>query len=128
MDNNPIGPLLQTVFERSVGQQVRRALLYVTPTSGPPQAPPPELFGSPPPDWPARSLSDLNAAMSQSIATDLATIRDHNDRVAARLASRLRLAELQHRGPAGQRQPLVSPEALGGLPASSRANGSPGRW
>ena len=111
MDNNPIGPLLQTVFERSAGQQVRRALLYVTPTSGPPQAPPPELFGSPPPL--ARALlSDLNAAMSQSIATDLATIRDHNDRVAARLASRLRLAELSSTAAqAGSQQPLVSPEA-----------------
>ena len=110
MDNNPIGPLLQTVFERSAGRQVRRALLYVTPTSGPPQAPPPELFSSPPPL--ARALlSDLNAAMSQSITTDLATIRDHNDRVAARLASRLRLAELSTAAQAGGQQPLVSPEA-----------------
>ena len=110
MDNNPIGPLLETVFERSAGRQVRRALLYVTPTSGPPAAPPPELIGSPPPL--ARALlSDLNAAMSQSIATDLATIRDHNDRVAARLASRLRLAELSTAAQAGRQQPLVSPEA-----------------
>jgi patatin-related protein len=110
MDNNPIGPLLQTVFERSAGQQVRRALLYVTPTSGPPHAPPPELFSSPP-DLARALLSDLNAAMSQSIATDLATIRDHNDRVAARLASRLRLAELSTAAQAGRQQPLVSPEA-----------------
>ena len=110
MDNNPIGPLLKTVFERSAGRQVRRALLYVTPTSGPPQAPPPELFSSPP--GLARALlSDLNAAMSQSIATDLATIRDHNDRVAARLASRLRLAELSTAAQADSQQPLVSPEA-----------------
>jgi patatin-related protein len=110
MDNNPIGPLLQTVFERTAGHQVRRALLYVTPTSGPPAVPPPELFSSPP--GLARALlSDLNAAMSQSIATDLATIRDHNDRVAARLASRLRLAELSTAAQDGRQQPLVSPEA-----------------
>ena len=128
MDNNPIGPLLQTVFERSAGQQVRRALLYVTPTSGPPQAPPPELFGSPPPL--ARALlSDLNAAMSQSIATDLATIRDHNDRVAARLASRLRLAELSSTAAqAWQRAAAGQPGGTGRTTGGSRANGSPGRW
>jgi patatin-related protein len=116
MDNNPIGPLLETVFERSAGQQVRRALLYVTPTSGPPAKPPPELFGSPP--GLARALlSDLDAAMSQSIATDLQTIRDHNDRVAARVAARLRLAQLStaaQRGSSAQpanQQPVVSAEA-----------------
>jgi patatin-related protein len=116
MDNNPIGPLLQTVFERSAGQQVRRALLYVTPTSGPPAKPPPELFGSPP-GLVRALMSDLDAAMSQSIATDLQTIRDHNDRVAARVAARLRLAELSTTvqrtsaaQPGGQ-PPLVSAEA-----------------
>src|SRR5450755_2135122 len=116
MDNNPIGPLLQTVFERSAGQQVRRALLYVVPSSVPAPVPPPELFSAPP--GLARALmSDLDAAMSQSIANDLATIRDHNDRVAARVAARLRLAELStaaQRSSAGQpdrQQPLVSAEA-----------------
>ena len=110
MDNNPIGPLLQTVFERSAGRQVRRALLYVVPTSVPPPAPPPALFSSPP--GLARALmSDLDAAVSQSIATDLQTIRDHNDRVAARLAARLRLAELSTAAQADRQQPLVSPEA-----------------
>jgi patatin-related protein len=110
MDNNPIGPLLQTVFERSAGRQVRRALLYVVPTSVPPPAPPPELFSSPP--GLARALiSDLDAAVSQSIATDLKTIRDHNDRVVARVAARLRLAELSTAAQAGPEQPLVSAEA-----------------
>jgi patatin-related protein len=110
MDNNPIGPLLQTVFERSAGRQVRRALLYVVPTSVPPPVPPPALFSTPP--GLARALmSDLDAAVSQSIATDLQTIRDHNDRVAARLAARLRLAELSTAAQAGRQQPLVSPEA-----------------
>lgn len=91
--NRPIGPLLETVFERPADREVRRALLYIVPTSGPEpkltpdeQAKPLGLAGS--------LLKDLAATQDQSIAADLTAIRKHNDRVDSRLDTRLQLAAL----------------------------------
>jgi patatin-related protein len=91
--NRPIGPLLDTIFDRAADREVRRALLYVVPTSGPP----PQAA----PDEPAKPLGlagallkDLAATQDQSIAADLTAIREHNDRVGSRLDTRLQLAAL----------------------------------
>jgi patatin-related protein len=110
LDNNPIGPLLETVFDRSADREVRRVLLYVVPTSAPAPAPPPEVFASPP-GLAQALISDLGAALSQSIATELQAIRDHNDRVAARVSSRLRLAELSSALLRIGQQPLADTDA-----------------
>jgi patatin-related protein len=93
--NRPIGPLLQKVFERTADRQIRRVLLYVIPTSGPPvqKDPEPVAFGTPP--TLAGALGqDVGAVLNQSIAADLQAIVDHNDRVDSMWDTRLRMAEL----------------------------------
>lgn len=91
--NRPIGPLLQTVFDRPADRQVRRALLYVVPSSAAPRPPDPDAFDAPLKLGEAL-LRDLGATLNQSIAADLATIRDHNDRVASIGSIRLHLARI----------------------------------
>ncbi|WP_199515483.1 patatin-like protein [Nucisporomicrobium flavum] len=94
--NRPIAPVLQTIFDREGDRHVRRALLYVVPSSVPAAAPP-ECRRSRPPDLAAALLADLSATMNQSIAADLAAIKEHNDRVRAMADTRLRLAVLAGR-------------------------------
>ncbi|BEP15773.1 patatin-like protein [Acidothermaceae bacterium B102] len=91
--NRPIGPLLQSIFDRGADREVRRALLYVVPSS--------RLLAESPPDLPTESLGlagalvhDLAATLSQSIAADLAAISEHNDRTRSVGDTRLRLATL----------------------------------
>jgi patatin-related protein len=91
--NRPIAPLLQEVFERAASGQVRRVLLYVVPSSRPARTAEPDRFDKPP-NLGEALMRDLNATLNQSIAADLAAIRDHNDRVAAVAETRLRLAAL----------------------------------
>ncbi|GIH20264.1 patatin-like protein [Rugosimonospora africana] len=91
--NRPIAPLLQEIFERAASGQVRRVLLYIVPSSRPVQAPEPDRFDKPPSLGEAL-MRDLSATLNQSIAADLAAIRDHNDRVTAVAETRLRLAAL----------------------------------
>jgi patatin-related protein len=91
--NRPIGPLLDTIFERAADREVRRALLYIVPTSGPaPKVAPDEQ--DKPLGLAASLLKDLAATQDQSIAADLTAIREHNDRVNSRLDTRLQLASL----------------------------------
>ncbi|MEV4703369.1 patatin-like protein [Actinoplanes sp. NPDC049316] len=94
--NRPLAPVLQTIFDREGDRHVRRALLYVVPSSAPAAAPP-ESSKAQPPDLAAALLADLNATMNQSIAADLAAIKEHNDRVRAMADTRLRLAVLAGR-------------------------------
>jgi patatin-related protein len=99
--NRPIAPLLDTIFERAADREVRRALLYIVPTSGPaPKVAPDEL--DKPLGLAGSLLKDLAATQDQSIAADLKAIREHNDRVDSRLDTRLQLAALGARlKPAG---------------------------
>ena len=91
--NRPIAPLLDTIFERAADREVRRALLYIVPTSGPaPKVHPDEL--DKPLGLAGSLLKDLAATQDQSIAADLTAIREHNDRVDSRLDTRLQLATL----------------------------------
>lgn len=91
--NRPIGPLLQTVFDRPASREVRRGLLYIVPSSSAGPAGDPELISAP--FGMADALRhDLGAALNQSIAADLSAITEHNERVAAIADTRLRMAEL----------------------------------
>ena len=105
--NRPIAPALQTIFDKEADRYVRRVLLYVVPSSGSPdraedrQTPPLSLADS--------LIRDLQAILNQSIAADLAAIKEHNDRTAAAADTRLRMATLGNRLP-GQ-QPLVDDTA-----------------
>jgi patatin-related protein len=111
--NRPIGPLLQSVFDRPADRRrVRRLLLYVVPDPGgsadPSVAPPPDTVDAPYPLGKAL-VKDLGAALSQTIAGELSAIRAHNDRVTAMDAARLRLAEL------GATTPLAGAGAWAGF-------------
>src|SRR5919197_3019636 len=91
--NRPIGPLLRSVLARRSDREVRRVLLFVVPSTGSPTAPPPAEFAKPYSLGEALRLG-LDAALEQSIAADLDTIRRHNDKVTALANTRVLLARL----------------------------------
>ncbi len=91
--NRPIAPLLDTIFDRPADREVRRALLYIVPTSGPAPKVVPDEFDKPM-GLAMSLLKDLAATQDQSIAADLTEIREHNERVDSRLDTRLQLAAL----------------------------------
>lgn len=100
LNNQPIDAVLQKVFERPARRLVRRVLLYVVPTAG--SAPDPlKLKPAADPSKPlgllGGLLADIGAVKNQSIASDLRAIREHNDRIGARIDLRLRLAQLGSR-------------------------------
>ena len=107
--NRPIAPLLQTIFDRATDRQVRRLLLYVVPTSGPAK-PVAEDSMAVPLGLPKALLADLAATQNQSIAADLAAIREHNDRARAAADTRLRLVTLGNRLADGVDQNRAEPE------------------
>jgi patatin-related protein len=98
--NRPIQPILDAIFQQPAqDREVRRVQLYVVPDPGgtparPPADPVDEAAIGQPLSLAASLLHDLNAALSQSIAAELAAIRDHNERVDAMRDSRVRLAEI----------------------------------
>jgi patatin-related protein len=91
--NRPIAPLLSTVFSRRATREVRRVLAFVVPDGGVTghagQSPPADQWAKPSTLVQALKL-DLDAQLSQSVASELQLIRDHNDQLAA--ASDLRRA------------------------------------
>ena len=96
LDNQPIDVLLQRVFDRPAHSAVRRVLLFVVPSAGPA----PNLVEDGVLDDVNAPLGLLNALLKdlatvtkQSIAADLRTIREHQDRMEARTDAKLRLAE-----------------------------------
>ena len=99
--NRPIAPLLQSIFDREADRQVRRALLFITPTSGSPE-PPPEDQKAEPLGLAESLVRDLGAILNQSIGADFAAIDEHNDRTRSSADTRLRLATLGGRLPAGE--------------------------
>jgi patatin-related protein len=79
LDNQPIGPLLEEIFDRSATRAVRRVLLYVVPSTGNAPDPLQEMPGddvTKPFGLIDGLMKDLAAVTSQSIATDLRRIRD----------------------------------------------------
>jgi predicted acylesterase/phospholipase RssA len=109
--NRPLTPLLSTVFARPADREVRRVLAFVVPDGGgnaDPQDIPEDKWGKP--FTLATALrNDLDAQLSQSIATDLEAIRAHNERVQAGHDLRRTLAEIGVRLD-GQR--LVTPRMM----------------
>ena len=110
--NRPIAPLLSTVFSRRATREVRRVLAFVVPDGGVTahagQSPPADEWGKPPTLVQALKL-DLDAQLSQSIASELQLIRAHNDQLSA--ASDLRRA-LAGMGARLQPGGLVTPGVL----------------
>jgi patatin-related protein len=99
--NRPIAPLVQRIFGRPADREVRRALLYVVPSSGSFKASTEDRLAKP--LGLAEALQkDLNATLNQSISADLAAIKEHNDRVRAMADTDRRMAALGCRLPAGQ--------------------------
>ena len=97
LDNQPIDVLLRRIFDRPAQRAVRRVLLFVVPSSGQPAGvadEPPADDVNDPLGLVDALLKDLSAVTNQSIAADLRTIRDHQDRMEARTDAKLRLAEL----------------------------------
>ncbi|MEO3855284.1 patatin-like protein [Acrocarpospora sp. B8E8] len=90
--NRPIAPLLQTIFDRPADRVVRRILLHVVPTGTSPA--PRDAERDRPPTFAQAMSLDVQAVLSQSIAADLAALREHNDRAAAHADTRFRLARL----------------------------------
>ena len=94
--NRPIAPLLQRVFNRSADREVRRALLYVVPSTGPSKTSEEDRRAKP--LGLAEALrQDLGATLNQSIAADLAAIKEHNDRVGSAADTGRRMAALGSR-------------------------------
>ncbi len=91
--NRPLAPLLQSVFDRDTDREVRRTLLYIVPSSDGSDTSP-EDDQTRPLTLPQALLGDLGATLNQSIAADLAVIKEHNDRTRAHADTRLRLATL----------------------------------
>jgi patatin-related protein len=108
--NRPLAPLLQSVFDRSTDRQVRRALLYVVPSTSTQSDGAPDSISSPF-SLAGGLLRDLNAILNQSIAADLAAIKEHNDRTRAIGDIRLRLAGLGARLATAQDKRLVDQTA-----------------
>jgi len=79
--NRPVGPALAEIFRRPASQDVRRVLVYVTPTTDVTG----DLAGAGDPAEPpalGRVLErTLGAATAQSISADLAAWRRHNEQV-----------------------------------------------
>lgn len=112
LDNRPIDVVLQRIFDRPAQRPVRRVLLFVVPSSGPTptleEAPQDEL--NEPLGLLDSLLKDLTAMTSQSISADLRAIRTHQDRMHARVNTRLHLAQLAIK--LGADTPLLTPQLL----------------
>jgi patatin-related protein len=111
--NRPLTPLLARIFAQPAWGQVRRVLAFVVPDGGgtptPAAAPAADKWGQPP-TLVGALKQDLDAQLSQSIASDLQAIRAHNDKIRARHHLRRYLAQLGSKLPAGDG--LVNGELL----------------
>jgi patatin-related protein len=117
--NRPLTPLLAKIFSQPATGQVRRVLAFVVPDGGgtpraAPEAVPDDEWGKPL-TLAAALKADLDAQLSQSIASDLEATRTHNERINARHDLRLALADLGSRLRGDDQQPDGSPPLTDGL-------------
>ena len=117
--NRPLTPLLAEVFSQPATGQVRRVLAFVVPDGGgTPRTTPAPVPGD---DWKkpltmAGALkADLDAQLSQSIASDLEATRTHNERINARHDLRRGLADLGSRLRGDDQQPATAQPPSDGL-------------
>jgi patatin-related protein len=107
--NRPLAPLLAKVLTQPATGQTRRVLAFVVPDGGgtprAAAAPVPGDEWKNPLTMAAALKTDLDAQLSQSIASDLAAIRTHNERISTRHNLRRNLADLGSRLPAGRQPP-----------------------
>ncbi|WP_391530109.1 patatin-like protein, partial [Candidatus Frankia nodulisporulans] len=103
--NRPIGPALAAIFDRPAHRQVRRVVTYIVPSPRPTDVAPDGTRTIPVWDDPRATppvsvtlLGALDAALNQSIGTDLAELRAHNDAVRGTRATRRRLLRLASAG------------------------------
>ena len=117
--NRPLTPLLAKVFSQPATGQVRRVLAFVVPDGGGTSSAAPEAV--PDDEWKkpltlaAALKADLEAQLSQSIASDLEATRAHNERISARHDLRRSLADLGSRLRGDVPQPDGSPPSTDGL-------------
>lgn len=111
--NRPIKPLIEEVFTRQAGRQVRRVLLYVVPSPGDapdPTKTPPAAKQQEPLTFAGALAKDVSALLGQSISAELRVIRQHNQTVGGMADTRRRVAELGALLPPGQ--PMLQTAAL----------------
>ena len=117
--NRPLTPLLAKVFAQPATGQVRRVLAFVVPdgggTSRATAAPVPDDEWAKPLTMAAALKADLEAQLSQSIASDLEATRTHNERINARHDLRRSLADLGSRLCDDDQPPDGSPPSSDGL-------------
>lgn len=116
--NRPLTPLLAKVFAQPATGQVRRVLAFVVPDGGgsthTTPDPVPDDDWKHPPTMVGALKADLNAQLSQSIASDLEATRLHNERINTRHDLRRYLADVGSRLPAAQ-QPAAQEAQCDGL-------------
>ncbi|MGP7999377.1 MAG: patatin-like protein [Streptosporangiaceae bacterium] len=94
LDNRPLGPALQAVFDRPADRAVRRVLAFVVPMVGGPGLTRAKLTLADTPDLPHALAADMTAMTSQTISGDLAAITAHNQQVQSGNDARQQLAVL----------------------------------
>ena len=117
--NRPLTPLLAKVFAQPATGQVRRVLAFVVPdgggTSRATPGPVPGDDWKNPPTMAGALKADLNAQLSQSIASDLEATRLHNERINTRHDLRRYLADLGSRLSGDGQQPAAEGPPCDGL-------------
>jgi patatin-related protein len=88
--NRPLRPALEEVYARTAHGDVRRVLAYLVPTTAPVERP----MSTAQPSLRETLVATATAALSQSVAHDLAQLREHNDTVAAARTVRTHLCRL----------------------------------
>jgi patatin-related protein len=117
--NRPLTPLLAKVFSQPATGQVRRVLAFVVPdgggTTNTTPDPVPDDDWKHPPTMVGALKADLNAQLSQSIASDLEATRLHNERINTRHDLRRYLADLGSRLSADGQRPAAQEPPCDGL-------------
>lgn len=94
VNNLPLGDALDRIFEQGSETEVRRVVLYVSPTPGT-VANPGELPGTEP-SVVTSVMSVLNAPRAESVGRDVAAIAEHNRAVSRQRAARCAIPQLVH--------------------------------
>jgi patatin-related protein len=89
--NKPFAPALRSVYRRPADRQVRRVVAYVAPLPGLVEPGPDRPLSKPPGVLETVVKTVVDLPRNQSVASELATITEHNEQVAALRRTRTRL-------------------------------------